>query len=423
MRGDLTDILLVVAALALAAVLGAIIGVFFARKSSRRFDRMAHGGDDAPDSPSLTRPSPSFRQPSQQAPGAARARPVTTLNPERPAGGTSWGAYAVPRQRGRRGLFSTHQPPPPSRPSPAVEDQDDVEAPMTMTVTFHEATERNLSMGPLEAPEQPDQYLRLLPPRTIELPGPPAPAVITGADPIPERESREPSRTSARILPEHPAPGRPEKRARRRIRAEPEQVETYSQLKDKPSLVPAATPIIVPWRSVAAHAAQASRPSEPGSPAASAEGSTATVAQPLATPVVAGAARPETSPPPSPVAHTPPASSARDTLDPILPPNLPSESDWRDVQASLRIRLEPNIHEPAPPFRTLQIVGIGIEDGRRVILASDGPLCATEAIAIDDIADSVDVETLLRIEDPWNWLKAREWRPDLPLSNSPAAPE
>lgn len=440
MPGDLTDFLLVVGALALAAVLGAIIGVYFARRSSRRPDRLDHGEGEALDHPSLARLPPEHASPQRSRAGGSG--PATAQFPERHTGGTSWGAYAVPRQRGRRPLFGATPPPAPPEPAPARDARDDfvagngLDIPMTMTVTFHEATERKLSMGPLEASGQPDPILRLSPPEPIALPGPPAPrtpdesssaalsAPTPSSSPLPPAPS--PSSAFRRTLPptkppEPPARHRTETRLRKAGRATPPPppAKTYTKPTQEPAALPAATPIIVPWRSVAAHHVPPATPSGPVS-AGPLDAQTVQVSQPVVdSPAleVVRIAPPPPPPPPAP-ASAPLDAAVLEALDPVLPQNLPPESDWRDVQACLRIRLRPNANDPEPPYRTLQIVGIGIEDGRRVILASDGPLCETEAVAIDDIADSIDRETLIRIEDPWNWLKAREWRPDLPLSNA-----
>ena len=69
----------------------------------------------------------------------------------------------------------------------------------------------------------------------------------------------------------------------------------------------------------------------------------------------------------------------------------------------------------SPIDRTLRVVGIGIEDSERVILASDGPLCETEAIALRDIDRSIDLDSGEPIADLWQWLKTRDPSPDGPI--------
>ena len=60
-----------------------------------------------------------------------------------------------------------------------------------------------------------------------------------------------------------------------------------------------------------------------------------------------------------------------------------------------------------PVVRSVTVVGIGIEANERVILASDGPLCETEAIALRDIDSCIDLETGTSVPDLWSWLKSR----------------
>ncbi len=137
-------------------------------------------------------------------------------------------------------------------------------------------------------------------------------------------------------------------------------------------------------------------------------------------------------------ADAPPAfkdTSASIQPDPVLPPDLvlpldrddlsapevpqaaaqaptsSAEEEWRDVEAYIRVRLRGegsrSGSDAATLSRTLRVVGIGFEDGERVILASDGPMCETEAILVRLIDSGLDVETREPISDVWAWLKQR----------------
>lgn len=115
----------------------------------------------------------------------------------------------------------------------------------------------------------------------------------------------------------------------------------------------------------------------------------------------------------------PPTSIAADSapppsdfpLDPALPPLESCDTEWRDVDAHIRIRLRAEGAragaDAATLSRTLRVVGIGIEDGERVVLASDGPMCETEAILVRLIDSGLDIETREPISDVWTWLKNR----------------
>ncbi len=315
MAGDLTDILLVVAALGLAALLGAIGGIVFARLAAKRAREGRTARDDA---------NPLHHSSLQSRPGKLQA--AATPPAGRRQGGASWGAYAVPRRKKGSGFLAAPVPPPPPPLIPEPEEGEAVDVPMTVTVSFHEAMGQHLPVGPRETTDEPGSILRLPAPEPPDSP----PAVRVPQAPEP------PTSPSGKIA----------------------------------------------------------SPSEIPSPEAGTQSPTPVEFDPI----------------PAQAPDPPSLPSA-----PVVVSFQPPEAEWHDVQACLRIRLQPRGDEPEQPYRTVQIVGIGIENGKRVVLASDGPFCATEAIAIDDIADSIDQETLMRVNDPWNWLKAREWRPDMPL--------
>lgn len=291
MPGDLTYILLVVAALGLAALLGAVCGIAIARRS-RQADGSVSSG--------RTIVSPGSRSKTARSDGGSNHASASTA---RGISAGGWGAYAVPRQRKRAGFFGPRLPsttPLPLLPAPDSQGREAADFPMTMTVSYQEAVEQHLSIAPREG-------------------------------------------TSDALAPlQLPAPGT--------ARQEPPAITAFTPPGAAESLVglTGCTPFSPPFLS----------------------------------------------------SHKDPAKT--DT----------EEVEWRDVDACLRIRLKARDDGIDQDFRTLQIVGIGIEDGRRVILTIDGPFCAAQAIPIDDIRDTIDADTLERIDNPWNWLKTRDWRPD-----------
>ena len=330
LSGELTDLLLVVLALGLAAIVGALCGVLYARFSATRKPHggVSHGPTDRP-----ARPTARTRSPASASSAEHRVA-GPSRDPDR--GGAGWGAYAVPRNK-KRGIRPRPVPPPPP-PPPAYEDEPEDDDPAldfqpTQMMSFREAMSRHLPMAPGGEPELP------------ALPAPP-----------------------------------------------PEQWPV--ELTVEPLVEPPVARSVDP-------------PFDP-----SVEGP---AEQP---PIELTPEDPFNQAPPQPTAAVPIQVTVK-PADPTLPPLDQPEVEWRDVDAHLRIRLRPlrstgvsgadGASAPAAPVvRSVTVVGIGVEANERVILASDGPLCETEAIALRDIDSCIDLETGTSIPDLWSWLKNRD---------------
>ena len=141
---------------------------------------------------------------------------------------------------------------------------------------------------------------------------------------------------------------------------------------------------------------------------------------------------------------TPPeAAPFRPALDPLLRRPGPraaaashessgnARTAWRDIHAVLQVQLQSG--DAGPPHEgqagdpdahrlTLNVVGIAIERGQRLILASDSPFSVTDVIALDQIEVGIDPESNAPIEDLWSWLAMQDHLPGsaarLPASTS-----
>lgn len=341
---ELTELVMVILALGLAAVVGALCGVLYARYSAARKPpgSASHGQADRPAKPAARSRSPASSS------SADRHAAGPTQGPGWGAAG--WGAYAVPRNR-KRGLRPTPAPPPPPPPPPAYEDEPEDDDPAfdfqpTQMVSFQEAMSRHLPMAPGSSPD---------------LPALPAPLPLPRPDALPVE----------RPAVERPAVERP--------------------AVDRPAV---EHPVVE--HPVVEHPA-VELPAEP----------------PEGPPAESTREDPFDQAPPHPAAV--PIEVAVKPSDPALPPLDQPEVEWRDVDAHLRIRLRTlqsaaaagASAQTAPVVRSVTVVGIGIEANERVILASDGPLCETEAIALRDIDSCIDLETGTSVPDLWSWLKSR----------------
>ena len=358
---ELTDLLMVVLALGLAAIVGALCGMLYARFSAARKPQGSgsHGSADRP------------------AKRAARASsPASTSSTDRRAaappggsdrGGASWGAYAVPRNK-KRGFRPRASPPPPP-PPPVYEDEPEDDDPAldyqpTQMMSFQEAMSRHLPMAPGGSPE---------------LPALPAPAAASLAPAGDDRESGDDRQ------PDDRQPGS----------------------EDAARWHPETSEVNLP---------QGHAPATSFDPPPAPEPPLESLPEPLLEPPIElTPADPFNQAPPQPRTAVPIEVTVKPT-DPALPPLEQPEVEWRDVDAHLRIRLRPlrsteadDASAPAAPVvRSVTVVGIGVEANERVILASDGPLCETEAIALRDIDSCLDLDTGTSIPDLWTWLKNRD---------------
>lgn len=506
MSANLNETVPIILALLLAAVVGAIIGVLYARFTSRR---QLPPGDrvDARPGPRTDvggRPSRFVEDaPAYQNTARASAAPAP-----------GWGRYAVERRKHRR-VFSSPPPAPPQPPPPSVpvfedpEPFDDQDFQPTRTVTFLEAMEQRLPMGPLDGepdrpaipllpgitprPASPPAIEAILEPETdtmpdrdphrargaaqdavldvVPVPAPvpapvhaPIPAPIVArvpapipapipspiaapvpspiAAPVPAPIVARASRLFARSAPPVTAdPGSDETPGLRPTRIEPYRPDLplpiRATLTELPSTPPRSDDSGPPTQTRGRLIRE--RPDD-GDPEDDPRLRRSGRGRPLPSPATLETrpplrSMPAQEPPPAvlePAAPEPesaalePAEPGPMLADPVLPPLEPAEVEWRDVDAHLRIRLRPAAAATAgldasAPWRTLHVVGIGVEGGERVILASEGPLCATEAIALSQIEGGIDLDTDQQIDDLWVWLKRRDPFAPPPLLR-PASP-
>ena len=376
--GELTDILLVVLALGLAAFLGALGGVIYARYSASRNALRASREPREDD----RRPAAHDATPTRRA----AARPPPAPSPAPADQGTGWGRYAAQRNR-PRGLFNRPPPPPPPPPvlalTPEEPDDDDVvdagarAVPSTRTVSFRDAIAQRLSMEPREA--------------EAEYPGLP---LLPGTQPGPGEAEGGASGIVGTTGATAPGPEAP--------------IGTGAANTTNTASGTAGPggPVVTLLQPFSA------RPS--GNEPATSDGAPPPPPEPDRLP----SARPEPLPPARPEPPAPPEAAPTSAtvlpfpVDPALPPLQSADTEWRDVDAHIRIRLRADGSSPgsdaATLSRTLRVVGIGVEDGERVILASDGPMCETEAILVRLIDGGLDLETREPIADIWTWLKSRD---------------
>ena len=372
--GELTDILFVVLALGLAAVLGALCGVLYARVSAARKDAAASG-----------RSGPSYG--GGKPPRMPRSADERAAAPEPGRSGAGWGAYAVARRKpGRLLSRSPPAPPPPPVYEEADEYEDDADAAPafhpTQMMSFQEAMSRHLPM----APGAVDPEFPALPAPRVDAP---TPRPLEDATPTGASDRANEPLVAAATAPWAAVPS------------------------------PADRPASVPDSQTAAP----ETPGMEGPPDADAD--TAGPADAVNLPPVLHLGTAQVVEPRDARDESVAPASLRPTLpaDPTLPPLEQPEVEWRDVDAHLKIWLRAARATSAgdgalaasPIDRTLRVVGIGIEDSERVILASDGPLCETEAIALRDIDRSIDLDSGEPIADLWQWLKTRDPSPDGPI--------